>query len=673
MSKIKKILIANRNEIACRIIKTARKLGIKTIAVYSDADSNSLHIKHADEAIYIGKSPATQSYLNIDAIVKAIKVSGADAVHPGYGFLSENSEFASLMEKLGVNFIGPSPESIKKMGDKIEAKKIASAAKVNVIPGYIGAIKSEKHGVKIAKSIGYPIMLKAAAGGGGKGMRVVDSDSAMQQAYRSTKNEARNNFSDARTFIEKLIIKPRHIEIQILADKHGNYVCLGERECSIQRHNQKIIEEAPSTFISTHIRKKMYSQSIALAKKVNYFSAGTVEYIIDQEANFYFLEMNTRLQVEHAITEMITGIDIVEWMIKIAEGKKLNFKQKDIKLNGWAMESRIYAEDVSCGFLPSTGRIIGYKEPKTSNQVRLDTGVYEGGEVSMFYDAMIAKLCTHSENREKTIELMKNSLGEFIIRGVSHNINFLQAILANKKFMTGYISTNFIQEEYSQGFSGAELNSELNSVVLCASVYVFIQNIRRISHVSGQHRGMSRSIGTRWVSKLDEVNYPVTVRSDNNGLKITFENRKFYITSNWEIGRRLFRCSINDKDYSLQLEKMKDCYYISFMGSTVKTMLLSPRTAELYKFMKPIPKSPEENNLIALMTGLIKEIKVKEGERIIKGQTLVILEAMKMENILVSSINGVIEKIYFQPGDTILNGEVLIQIKKEEVIKDSKF
>lgn len=669
MNKIKKILIANRNEIACRIIKTASKLGIKTVAVYSDADNNSLHIKHADEAIYIGKSPATQSYLNIDSILKAIKISGADAVHPGYGFLSENYEFAKLMEKSSINFIGPSPISIKKMGDKIEAKKLAKVAGVNIIPGYIGAIKSEKHAVKIAKSIGYPIMLKAAAGGGGKGMRVVNSDDEMQQAYRSTKNEAQNNFSDSRTFIEKLIIKPRHIEIQILADKHGDYVCLGERECSIQRHHQKVIEEAPSPFITPKIRKKMYIQSIALAKKVKYFSAGTIEYIVDQMGNFYFLEMNTRLQVEHGVTELITGIDIVEQMIRIAEGNKLPFKQKDIKLNGWAMESRIYAEDATCGFLPSTGRIIGYKEPKLSENVRLDTGIYEGGEVSMFYDAMIAKLCTHSEDRAKAIDLMKNSLGEFIIRGVSHNINFLQAILGNKKFIDGNISTNFIQEEYSEGFSGAELNSELSSVILCASVFIFIQNIKRMSHVSGQQRGMSRVIGTRWVAKLDDMSYPVTVRSHNNGLKITFENRKFFITSNWEVGRRLFQCKINDKDYSLQLEKVRDFYNIVFMGSKVKTILLSPRTAELYKFMKPISKDSKEDNLIATITGLIKEIKVKSGDSINKGQSLVILEAMKMENTLISPIDGIVKKICCKAEDTVLSGDVLIEIEAE---KDSK-
>ncbi|WPX96658.1 Acetyl/propionyl/methylcrotonyl-CoA carboxylase subunit alpha [Candidatus Bandiella woodruffii] len=638
-------------------------MGIKTVAVYSDADNNSLHIKHADEAVYIGSSPATQSYLNVNAILNAIKISGADAVHPGYGFLSENYEFAQLMDKSGINFIGPSASAIKKMGDKIEAKKIAQSAGVNVIPGYIGAITAEKHAIKIAKSIGYPIMLKAAAGGGGKGMRVVRGDEEMQQAYRSTKNEAQNNFSDPRTFIEKLIIKPRHIEIQVIADKHGNYVCLGERECSIQRHNQKVIEEAPSPFITPSIRKKMYAQSIALAKKVKYFSAGTMEYIVDQDGKFYFLEMNTRLQVEHAVTELITGIDIVEQMIRIAEGGKLPFKQKDIVLNGWAMESRIYAEDATCGFLPSTGRIIGYKEPKSGADIRLDSGIYEGGEVSMFYDAMIAKLCTHSQSRGKTIELMKNALGEYIIRGVSHNISFLQAILSNDKFAEGNISTNFIEEEYKEGFSGAELNNEKSSVILCATIFIFLKNIKRMANVTGQHRGMSRAIGTRWVAKLDEVSYPVTVRTLDNGYKITFENRKFYISSNWEAGRRLFQCAINEKQYSLQVERVRDAYDIQFMGSTITTRLLSPRIAELYKFMKKTKVNVQQNNLVASITGLIKEIKVSIGEKVTKSQSLVVLEAMKMENILISPVEGVVKSINIKEGETVMSGNLLIEIE----------
>ena len=552
------------------------------------------------------------------------------------------------------------------MGDKIEAKKIAKSAGVNIIPGYIGVIKSDKHAVKIAKSIGYPVMLKAAAGGGGKGMRVVKSNDEMQQAYRSTKSEAKNSFSDSRTFIEKLIIKPRHIEIQILADKYGNYVCLGERECSIQRHNQKVIEEAPSPFVTPKIRKKMYAQSVALAKKVKYFSAGTIEYVADQEGKFYFLEMNTRLQVEHAVTELITGVDIVEQMIRIAEGNKLPFKQKGITFNGWAMESRVYAEDPTCGFLPSTGRIIGYKEPQINENIRLDSGIYEGGEVSMFYDAMIAKLCTHSEDRPQTIELMKHALGEYIIRGVSHNISFLQAILSNEKFCKGDIFTNFIDEEYKKGFSGAELDDEKSSVILCATVFIFLKNIKRIAEVTGQQRGMTRAVGTRWVVKLDDVNYPVIARTFEAGYKITFENRRFYIVSDWEPRRRLFRCIINEKQYSLQLEKIRDIYNITFMGSKIKTRLLSPRTAELYKFMKKPRKDETQNNLIASITGLIKEIKVSVGESIKKAQPLIILEAMKMENTLLSQTEGIVTKINVKQGETVTNGAVLIEIAEEK-------
>ena len=664
MNKIKKILIANRNEIACRIIRTAKKLGIKTVAVYSDADNNALHIKNADEAVYIGASPATQSYLNTTSILKAIRISGADAVHPGYGFLSENYNFSHLLTKSGINFIGPSADTIKKMGDKIEAKKMAKSAGVNIVPGYIGAIKTEKHALKIAKSIGYPIMLKAVAGGGGKGMRVVNTDDEMQQAYRSTKSEAKSSFADSRTFIEKLIIKPRHIEIQVLADKHGNYVCLGERECSIQRHNQKVIEEAPSPFITPKIRKRMYSQSIALAKKVKYFSAGTIEYIVDQKGKFYFLEMNTRLQVEHGVTELITGIDIVEQMIRIAEGNKLPFKQKDINLQGWVMESRIYAEDPTVGFLPSTGRIIGYKEPQINENVRLDSGIYEGGEVSMFYDAMISKLCTHAETRTEAIALMQHALGEYIINGVSHNISFLQAIFSNERFCKGDISTNFINEEYEEGFSGAELDDEKSSVILCAAVFIFLKNIKRIADVTGQQRGMTRAIGTRWVVKLNSLNYPVTVRPLESGYKITFENRRLYIISNWEFGRQLFQCVINEKPYSLQVERVRNSYDITFAGLKIKTNLLSPRTAELYKFMKESKKNEDQNNLIASITGLVKEIKVNVGESVKKSQPLIVLEAMKMENLLLSQTEGVITKINVKQGETVTSGNILIEIAK---------
>jgi propionyl-CoA carboxylase alpha chain len=668
MNTVKKILIANRSEIACRIIKTAKKMGIKTVAVYSDADSNALHVLHADEAVYIGKSSAAQSYLNTKNILNAVRISGADAVHPGYGFLSENHEFAQLIRSNGITFIGPSDSSIKRMGDKIEAKKIAQDAGVNVIPGYLGEIKSEKHALKIAKSIGYPIMLKAAAGGGGIGMRVVSSDDQMQQAYNSTKNEARNNFSDSRTFIEKLIVRPRHIEIQVLADRHGNIVCLSERDCSIQRHHQKVIEEAPSLFIDDKTRKKMYKQSVALSKKVGYFSAGTVEFIVDQKGNFYFLEMNTRLQVEHTVTELITGIDIVEQMINIASGKILPFKQKDIEIKGHAIESRIYAEDATCGFLPSTGRIIGYKEPQLSANVRVDSGVYEGGEVSMFYDAMIAKVCTFSQNRGKAIECMKMALGEYIIRGVSHNISFLQDILNNKKFQKNSISTSFIAEEYKEGFSGANLDDEKQSVVLCSAVFISLKYISRMAEVTGQLRGMSRTIGTRWVVKLDSTNYPVTVRNCSDGYQITFENQKFNVTSNWVYGMRLFQCVINDKKYSLQIEKKREALNIKFMGSIIKSYLFSPRTAELYKFMKSSESDKGTANLIAPITGLITHIKITEGLLVKRSQPLAVLEAMKMENILVSNVDGIVRKIYCKLNSVVNTGDVLAEIESSEVV-----
>ena len=667
VKKIKKILIANRGEIACRLIKTAKKMGIKTVAVYSEADSSSLHIRKADEAIYIGPSPATQSYLNQKAILNAIKMSGADSVHPGYGFLAENPEFAELMSKNNINFIGPSADAIRKMGDKIQAKKIAQSASVNVIPGYISALRTEKQALKIASKIGYPIMLKAAAGGGGKGIRIVKSKEEMQQAFRSTKNEAKNNFDDPRTFIEKFIENPRHIEIQVIADKYGNYVCLGERECSIQRHHQKVIEEAPSAFMDEKTRKKMYAQSIALAKKVKYFSAGTIEYMMDEKKKFYFLEMNTRLQVEHAVTELITGIDIVEQMIRIAEGYKLPFKQKDIKLNGWAIESRIYAEDPSSGFIPSTGRITNYKEPEISENVRVDSSIYEGGEVSMFYDAMIAKLCSYAKTREDAIKLMNDLLGEYVIRGISHNISFLQAVLDTERFKKADISTNFIDDEYSDGFSGADLSDEQSIVMLCTAVHIGLTDIKRSANISGQLPGEERAIGTRWVVRLDEKNYPVTARPIDDGYKITFENTRFYITSKWVLGSKLFQCKINSKQYNLQIEHLNGTIDLTYMGSRVKAVLFTPRAAELNKFMKKTSASIEiQKDLIANISGVIVDIKVKENEEVTKAQPLAVVEAMKMENILMSQIDGIIKKVNFTKGQTVSTGDIIIEIEPKE-------
>ncbi|MBA8667315.1 acetyl/propionyl/methylcrotonyl-CoA carboxylase subunit alpha [Holosporaceae bacterium 'Namur'] len=661
----KRILIANRGEIACRIIKTAKKMGIQTVAVYSEADTNSLHVKLADKAIYIGHSPSTQSYLNQKSIINAVKISGADAVHPGYGFLSENTDFAARLEKLGITFIGPSSYAIKMMGDKIEAKKIAKKAGVNIVPGYMGAIKNDKDAVRIASKIGYPIMLKAAAGGGGKGMRVVRSSEEMKQAFSSTTNEAKNNFSDERTFIEKFIENPRHIEIQLLGDKHGNYVCVGERECSIQRHHQKVIEEAPSPFIDERTRKKMYAQAVALAKEVKYFSAGTIEYIVDPKKNFYFLEMNTRLQVEHPVTELVSGVDLVEQMIRVAAGERLQLKQKDIKLKGWAFESRIYAEDPSSGFLPSTGRVYTYKEPQATEGVRVDTGIYEGGEVSMFYDAMISKLCSYGADRDEAITKMKNALSQYVIRGISHNISFLQAIYNSERFVKGDLSTNFIEEEFKGGFTGAVLNDEQSAVILCATVFIFLTDAKRAASVSGQLRGRCRAIGTRWVINLDGKNYPVTVRPIEDGYKITFENRRFYITSKWVLGSKLFPCKVNGQQYNLQVEYVMGGFDLRFMGSTVRAAVFTPRAAELTKFVKISNGKDIQPDLIANIAGLIVDIKVKEGDKVVKGQPLVVIEAMKMENVFFSQVDGRVSKIHVNSKEIIANGDTIISIEAD--------
>lgn len=660
----KNLLIANRGEIACRIIKTAKRLGIKTTAVYSDADSNSLHVRLADKAIYIGESPATQSYLDSQKLLNAIKIAGADAVHPGYGFLSENPEFVELLEKNGISFVGPSSSAVRSMGDKIEAKKIAQSAGVNVVPGYLTAIKSVKDAIKIASKIGFPIMLKAAAGGGGKGMRIVRSKEEMEQAFSSTRNEARNNFSDERTFIEKFIENPRHIEIQLIGDKHGNYVCLGERECSIQRHHQKVIEEAPSSFIDEKTRKKMYEQSIALAKKVKYFSAGTIEFIVDQQKHFYFLEMNTRLQVEHPVTELITGYDIVELMLRVAAGEKLSIKQKDVKLTGWAFESRIYAEDPASGFIPSTGQVITYREPDKGEGVRVDSGIYEGGEVSMFYDPIIAKLCSYAPTRKEAIEVMKNSLSKFVIRGISHNISFLQAIFSHSRFEAGDLTTNFIAQEYKDGFAGATLTDEETTVMLVASIHIFLSALKRDAQINGQLRGFSRNFGTRWVVRLDDQNFPITARPIEEGYKVSFNNRRFYIKSNWMLGSKLFVCNVNGKDYSLQLEARPNSYAITFRGRTANSSFFTPRAAELGKFMKERASYVDIGELEANISGRVVDIKVKSGESVSKGQPLVILEAMKMENILSSPKDGVIDKILHSVGDSVGTGEVIIKFKE---------
>ncbi|MCZ6886459.1 MAG: acetyl/propionyl/methylcrotonyl-CoA carboxylase subunit alpha [Rickettsia endosymbiont of Ixodes persulcatus] len=656
-----KILIANRSEIAVRIIRTLKKIGIKSVAVYSEADTNSMYVQHADEAYYIGDSPATESYLSIKNIISAIRESGASAVHPGYGFLSENPNFANILKREGVVLIGPSATTIKKMGDKIEAKKIAIEAGVSTVPGYMGTIKDVKQAVDIAKEIGFPVIVKAAAGGGGRGMRVVNNPAEMANAFESAKLEAANSFSDDRLFIEKLIQTPRHIEIQLLADQYGNSVCLGERECSIQRHHQKVIEEAPSSFITEDVRQEMYRQVISLSQKVGYYSAGTVEFIVDSNKNFYFLEMNTRLQVEHPVTELITGIDIVEEMIKIAAGEKLSFTQDDVKLKGWAFEFRICAENPSRGFLPSSGRIIAYSEPAKSPNIRIDTGIGLGGEVSMFYDSMIAKLCTYGETREQAIEVMRSALSSYIINGIAHNISFLEAVMLHPRFVSGDISTAFIQEEYPDGFSGASLTSEVTTVFLATAIFIYISEQRRASLISGNINNQANKIGTRWVVTIDDKLFPVLITPVENGYNIRHESDRIYIRSNWNLGNELFTAIINGKKTNVKIENIRTGYLLSHAGISVKAFVRSPRISELEALMVSKVVVEESTELQAPLSGQIASIKVTEGQQVIAGQEIMVLTAMKMENLILAEREGKIAKIYVNEKDNVVRGQILLE------------
>ncbi len=663
-----KLLIANRGEIACRIIKSCRKLGIKTVAVYSDADTNSLFVQMADEAVNIGHSPSSQSYLNVDKILAAVKKTGATMVHPGYGFLSENRTFANSLEKAGVIFVGPSVYSIEMMGDKIESKKLAIAAGVSTVPGHMGIVKDGIEAANIAEQIGFPVMVKASAGGGGKGMRIVWNKEDVAEAFLSASNEARNSFSDDRIFIEKFIENPRHIEIQVIADKQGNTVCLGERECSIQRNNQKVIEEAPSPFMDEVTRNKMYEQSKALAKKVGYFSAGTIEYIMDKNKNFYFLEMNTRLQVEHPVTELITGLDIVELMIKIALGEKLPFKQEDVKLNGWAIESRIYAEDPARGFLPSSGRINLYIEPEASDNVRVDTGVYEGGEVSMFYDAMIAKLCSYGKDRNEAISHMQSALGSFAIGGVSHNISFLETIMKNERFIKGNLTTSFIKEEFPEGFSGSELDSRAEEVLISSAMHIFLKNYERNGHMTGQLRNREKQVSDRWVVMIDNKAYLVNLlERSQEFLKLECDNKEIEITTSWNNGEKLFRAKINGSEVGVKIRENNNTgsYLMQYSGFDAYVSVYSPRIAELSKFMPKIVKNPKPVNLTSPITGKIVRFKVQEGDEVKAGQELVLIEAMKMENSIRTDHDIKIGKIKFKEGETVGIGQVVIEFVQE--------
>ncbi len=665
----KKILIANRGEIACRVIKTARKMGIATVAVYSDADRNALHVKMADEAVHIGPSPAAQSYIVIDKIMAAVKATGAEAVHPGYGFLSENRAFAAALEAAGVVFIGPPSSAIEAMGDKITSKKLAMAAGVSTVPGYMGIIADAAEAVKIAGQVGYPVMIKASAGGGGKGMRIAWSEGEVAEGFQSSKNEAAASFGDDRIFIEKFVTQPRHIEIQVLADSHGNCVYLHERECSIQRRNQKVIEEAPSPFLDEETRKAMGEQACALARAVGYTSAGTVEFIVDGARNFYFLEMNTRLQVEHPVTELITGVDLVEQMIRVAAGEALPFAQSDLKINGWAMESRLYAEDPYRNFLPSIGRLTRYRPPvegttEAGGIVRNDTGVFEGGEISMFYDPMIAKLCTWGPTRLAAIEEMRLALDTFEVEGIGHNLPFVGAVMDHPRFVSGNITTAFIAEEYPDGFQGVTLeDAMLHRVAAAAAAMHRVAEIRR-TRISGTMDNHKRKVGNAWVVDVQGQSLAVTIAADHDGSTVTFEGgAKMRIKSDWKPGQQLARLTIDGAPLVMKIAKVPMGFRVRLRGADLKVFVRTPRAAELARLM--IEKLPPDTSryLLCPMPGMLVKLQVAVGDVVQEGQPLATVEAMKMENILKAERNGTVKRIAAVAGESLRVDAVILEFE----------
>ncbi len=663
----KKILIANRGEIACRVIKTARKMGIKTVAVYSEADKDARHVELADEAVCIGPAPSRESYLVMDNIIKACKDTGAEAVHPGYGFLSENEAFAKRLEEEGITFIGPKHYSIAAMGDKIASKKLANEAKVNTIPGYNDAIDTPEAAVEIAKGIGYPVMIKASAGGGGKGLRVAFNDKEAFEGFSACKNEARNSFGDDRVFIEKFVEEPRHIEIQVLGDGHGNAVYLWERECSIQRRHQKVIEEAPSPFISEDTRKAMGEQAVALAKAVKYQSAGTVEFVVGKDQSFYFLEMNTRLQVEHPVTESITGLDLVEQMIRVAAGEKLSFGQADIKRNGWSMECRINADDPYRNFLPSTGRLVRYQPPEEVNGVRVDTGVYEGGEIPMYYDSMIAKLIVHGKDRLDAITKMRAALNEFVIRGIHSNIPFQAALMQHPRFISGDFNTGFIAEEFPHGFRASDVVPADDKLMDALATAVHRRYLDRAAGIYGQLEGHEVKIPTEFVvasgqpGKMDYVE--TSVNESSQGYEVNVAGEIYKIDTDWNPGQIIYKAIVNGKAISAQVERVGLYYRIQFDGVRVDSLVLTPAGAEMQKLM-PFKEPPDMSKfLLSPMPGLLVDVAVTVGQKVEAGQRLAAIEAMKMENVLVASQDGVVAEVMAAKGESLAVDQQILRFE----------
>jgi len=672
----KKILIANRGEIACRVIKTAKKMGIKTVAVYSEADKEARHVQLADEAVYIGPAPSRESYLLIDRIILACKDTGAEAVHPGYGFLSENEQFAKRCEEEGIVFIGPKYQSIAAMGDKIASKKLAIEAKVNTIPGHNEAIATSEEAVKIAQGIGYPVMIKASAGGGGKGLRVAFNDKEAAEGFVACKTEAMNSFGDDRIFIEKFVEGPRHIEIQVLGDAHGNLVYLNERDCSIQRRHQKVIEEAPSPFIDPATRKAMGEQAVALARAVNYQSAGTVEFVVGKDKSFYFLEMNTRLQVEHPVTESITGLDLVEQMIRVAAGEKLAFKQEDVKLDGWSIECRINADDPFRNFLPSTGRLVKYRPPESENGVRVDTGVYEGGEIPMYYDSMIAKLIVHGKDRAEAIEKMRTALNDFVIRGIHSNIPFQSALLQHPRFVSGDFTTGFIAEEYPEGFKKDSVQPADPKRLAALAAFMRYRYLEHIKMIDGQLAGHEMIIAKKFVvvtgkktgSMADPIEVSIRVELKDGIYSVYIDETdgvsRYDIVSNWRPGQICLNATINGTHkVTAQVERRGVRYILVLDGAHYECMVLSPLGAELQRRM-PVKLAPDTSKLVmSPMPGLLTKIAVKTGDTVTAGQRLASIEAMKMENTLSAMQDGVVAEICAAEGDSLAVDQLIIRFE----------
>ena len=677
-----KILIANRGEIACRVILTARKMGIKTVAVYSDADKEARHVALADEAVHIGAAPSRESYLMADRIIAACKQTGAQAVHPGYGFLSENEDFARRVEEEGITFIGPKHYSIAAMGDKIASKKLANEAKVSTIPGYNDAIETAEKAVEIAKGIGYPVMIKASAGGGGKGLRVAFNDKEAFEGFTSCRNEARNSFGDDRVFIEKYVLEPRHIEIQVLGDSHGNVVYLNERECSIQRRHQKVIEEAPSPFISDATRKAMGEQAVALAKAVKYQSAGTVEFVVGKDQDFYFLEMNTRLQVEHPVTECITGLDLVELMIRVAAGEKLPITQADVQREGWAIECRINAEDPFRNFLPSTGRLVRFQPPKPSMWaadtghlygVRVDTGVQDGGEIPMFYDSMIAKLIVHGKDRNDAIAKMREALNGFVIRGISSNIPFQAALLAHPKFVAGDFNTGFIAENYGKGFSAADVPHDDPDFLVALAAYVYRRTRGRAAGISGQLPGHGVTVGEKFVvvglgAGGQNSQHPAEVsdfQAQSGSSAVQVGDKRYEICSQWHLGGARLRGTVNGQAFTAQVERgsVRNPLVIRIIhnGTQLDAMVLTPRAAELHALM-PYKAPPDMSRFVlSPMPGLLVDVAVQPGQKVQAGERVAVIEAMKMENVLFAVADGVVGKVLAQKGESLSVDQPIVE------------